>query len=88
MMKRLAADPWSMWRADELEDVNYFGYTPEAQRLDSVIDAVNMIPYALVKVNAGKKKHIPAPEPVARPGDDQKNTESPTSLDDVGAFFM
>lgn len=85
LMARLGAEPWSLWRAkDELEEIRFFGYTPEAQRLDNVHDELKNVQYTLVKVKAGKKR-VTEPDYVDRP---QVNKEQePADLDSSGSFF-
>lgn len=85
LMERLGVEPWSLWRAvDELGDQMFFGYTPEAQRLDSVQDWLGNVWHAVAQGNAGKKK-VRAPEKTERPA--QKRRSRPKSLDEVGSFF-
>lgn len=85
LMTRLAAEPWSLWRAkDELDELRFYGYTPEAERLDNVQDELKNVQYTLVKANVGKKR-VPKPDYVDRP---QTNKEpEPADIDSLGSFF-
>lgn len=85
LMVRLGSEPWSLWRAkDELDEIKFYGYTPEAQRLDNVQDELKNVSYTVVKVNAGNKR-VKTPTYVDRP---QTNKErEPADVDSLGSFF-
>lgn len=86
LMKRLAMEPWSLYRAHEYGDDKYFGYSSDSTRLDNLQDIVNNFQYTFVKINAGKKP-VKKPQPVTRPSVEKFNNHTPASLDDVGDFF-
>lgn len=84
LMTRLGTEPWSLWRAqDELDDIRFYGYTPQAQRLDDVQDELKNIGHTIAQVNSTKR--IKEPVYVDRP---QVNKEQePADLDSLGSFF-
>lgn len=87
LLDRLALEPHSQWRADNLEDSAWFGYTPEASKLDALIDELEALRFVTAK--AAGAKRVGKPKPTPRPSQEKikRQASKPRSLDDVGAFF-
>ena len=75
---RLGHEPYSLWRATVLGDLRFYGYTPEAARLDALIDGIQWLQYLTVK--AAGAKNVTKPKQVDRPTKKTVDVESTQSL--------